>query len=132
MVISNFVSNVHPKRAFGLVLASVIFVLSSFPGLCQTPELFEDKILINNIATPWGFTFINSNEVLFTEKQGKLFRYDISNNTRTEITGLPAILLFEQGGLLDVALHPNFSTNSYVYLTYTVSASGGQTTALGR
>ena len=96
------------------------------------PPLFEDRVLINNIAAPWGFTFINNNEVLFTEKQGKVFRYVISTNTRTEITGIPAISQNGQGGLLDIALHPNFSSNNFVYLTYAVDATGGQTTALGR
>jgi len=96
------------------------------------PPLFEDRVLINNIAAPWGFTFINNNEVLFTEKQGKVFRYIISTNTRTEITGIPAISQNGQGGLLDIALHPSFSNNNFVYLTYAVEATGGQTTALGR
>ena len=98
----------------------------------QPPTLFEDRILIDNIAAPWGFTFINNNEVLFTEKQGKVFRYVIATNTRTEITGIPAVSQNGQGGLLDIALHPNFSSNNFVYLTYAVAATGGQTTALGR
>jgi len=106
--------------------------MCSHIGYSQTPELFADKVLLNNISVPWGFTFINSNEVLFTEKQGKVFRYVISTNTLTEITGLPAIAQNGQGGLLDIALHPNFSSNSFVYITYAVSATGGQTTALGR
>jgi quinoprotein glucose dehydrogenase len=98
-----------------------------------TPRyFFEDKVLIDNIATPWGFTFINNNEVLFTEKQGKIFRYVISTNTRTEITGVPAVSQNGQGGLLDIALHPNFSQNNFVYVTYAINASGGQTTAMGR
>jgi len=96
------------------------------------PILSEDKVLINNIAAPWGFTFINNNEVLFTEKQGKAFRYVISTNTLNEITGLPDVSQNGQGGLLDIALHPNFSSNNFVYLTYAVVAIGGQTTALGR
>ena len=108
------------------------FLLSAAIGAAQTPELFEEKVLINNMAAAWGFTFINSNEVLFTEKQGKLRRYNISTGTLTEITGVPAVSQNGQGGLLDIALHPNFSTNSFVYLTYAVSATGGQTTALGR
>ena len=101
-------------------------------GYSQNAELTQDQILLQNIGTPWGFTFLSSNEVIFTEKGGKLFRYNISTNTRTEITGLPSINQNGQGGLLDVAIHPNFSQNSFVYLTYAVSANNGQTTALGR
>lgn len=116
----------------GLIIMFTAHVLFTSTGFAQTPELFEDKILINNMAAPWGFTFINSNEVLFTEKQGKVYHYTISTGTLNEITGVPAVSQTGQGGLLDIALHPNFSTNKLVYLTYAVTATGGQTTALGR
>jgi glucose/arabinose dehydrogenase len=138
------ISNLHPgKNIFTLLflfIVSILFVTcskdSETPDAPTTvvPPLFlsEERILINNIATPWGFTFINSNEVLFTEKQGKAFRYIISTNVLTEITGVPAVSQNGQGGLLDIALHPNFGSNNFVYLTYAVAANGGQTTALGR
>ena len=111
---------------------SALFVLTANTGFSQTPELFEDTVLLSNIAAPWGFTFINKNEVLFTEKQGKVYRYTISTGTLNEISGVPAVSQNGQGGLLDIALHPNFSNNNFVYLTYAISATGGQTTALGR
>jgi glucose/arabinose dehydrogenase len=113
----------------------VFFATLALPSItanAQNPELFEDKILIDNISAPWGFTFINSDEVLFTEKRGKVFRYIISKDSLVEITGVPTIAQIGQGGLLDIALHPNFSTNNFVYLTYAVNATGGSTTVLGR
>jgi aldose sugar dehydrogenase len=96
------------------------------------PEFLLDQILINNIGAPWGMTFISANELLYTEKSGKMWRHNISGNTNTEITGIPAISQNGQGGLLDVALHPDFSTNGFVYLSYAVASGSGQTTALGR
>jgi aldose sugar dehydrogenase len=84
------------------------------------------------MGQPWGMCFINSDELLLTEKSGKLFRYIISTNTKTEITGLPAIASVGQGGLLDVAIHPEFKTNKYVYMSYSISGSGGYTLAVGR
>jgi glucose/arabinose dehydrogenase len=129
---SSFFSQLQNQIQIGLVMVLTTLVFFTSPVFSQTPELFEDKVLINSIAAPWGFTFINSNEVLFTEKRGKVYRYNIANNELTEITGVPAISQTGQGGLLDIALHPNFSTNNFVYLTYAVAATGGQTTALGR
>lgn len=116
----------------GITMMIATVVLFTNTGFSQTPELFEDKILINNMSAPWGFTFINSNEVLFTEKQGKIYHYTISTDSLNEITGVPTVSQTGQGGLLDIALHPNFSTNKLVYITYAVTATGGQTTALGR
>lgn len=123
-------SSLHPYLRF--VNIAFLFILFTMQSLSQAPTLTVEKVLINNIGAPWGFTFINSDEVLFTEKQGKIFRYIISTNTLTEIKGLPAINQNGQGGLLDIALHPDFSSNSYVYISYAVAGTGGQTTALGR
>jgi len=128
----DFFSKLKLTTKFGFLLLMALFALRSNSLFSQSPELFEDKILLNNIAAPWGFTFINSDQVLFTEKRGKVYKYVISTNSLTEITGLPAISQNGQGGLLDIALHPNFSSNNLVYLTYAVDATGGQTTALGR
>lgn len=114
------------------LLIGAIGVFWTNIGFSQTPELFEEKILINTMAAPWGFTFINSDEVLLTEKQGKVYHFTISTETLDEISGVPNVSQIGQGGLLDIALHPNFNTNGFVYLTYAVAAAGGQTTALGR
>lgn len=132
MKISQSITNSNLFTYLRFVYIACLLALMTLQGFSQTPELTVDKVLINNIGAPWGFTFINSDEVLFTEKQGKIFRYIISTNTLTEIKGLPAITQNGQGGLLDIALHPDFSNNNYVYITYAVAATGGQTTAMGR
>jgi len=129
---SDFFSDLKLKTKLGMILMIATFVLIANAGFSQTPELFEEKVLINNMAAPWGFTFINNNEILFTEKQGKVYRYTISTGTLNEISGVPAVSQNGQGGLLDIALHPDFSSNNFVYLTYAVNETGGQTTALGR
>ena len=128
----NFFSDLKLNIKWGMILMLATFVFMAKTGFSQTPELFEEKVLINNMAAPWAFTFINNNEVLFTEKQGKLYRYSISTGTMNVISGVPAVSQNGQGGLLDIALHPDFSINNFVYLTYAVVATGGQTTALGR
>ena len=69
---------------------SIIYTLLAFSAYTtksQTVEVAQQKVLISTIAAPWGFTFINSDEVLFTEKQGKMYRFTISTNTLNEITG---------------------------------------------
>jgi aldose sugar dehydrogenase len=96
------------------------------------PELTLDRVLINLSSSPWGMAFLNSDELLYTEKTGRLNRYKISTNVNTNITGLPTIAQNGQGGLLDVALHPDFNTNQFVYLAYCIAGTGGHTTAIGR
>lgn len=132
MKTTSFFSKLQIKTQVGIILVITTLVFFVNPGFSQTPELFEEKVLLNNISAPWGFTFINDNEVLFTEKRGRMYRYIISADSLIEISGVPTVSQNGQGGLLDIALHPNFSSNNFVYLTYAVVASGGQTTALGR
>lgn len=115
---------------YALIIAISGIINTSF-SQTTAPEVSLDKVLLD-ISSPWGMAFINKDELLFTEKAGKVWKYNILTNTKQEITGLPAITQNGQGGLLDIALHPNFSQNNYVYLTYAVSGTGGQTTALGR
>ena len=129
---TSFFSELQIKTQIGLVIVIATLVFFANPGFSQTPELFEEKVLLNTISAPCGFSFINDNEVLFTEKRGKVYRYIMSTNSLIEISGVPTVSQNGQGGLLDIALHPNFRSNNFVYLTYAVVATGGQTTALGR
>jgi glucose/arabinose dehydrogenase len=48
------------------------------------------------------------------------------------IAGTPQVVAMQQGGLLEVALHPRFAENRYVYLTYSKTGEQGNTTALAR
>lgn len=95
-------------------------------------ELVVDEILVNNLSNPWGLDFIDANQIIFTEITGSLFLHNIQSGQTTQITGTPQVYAGGQGGLLDVTLHPDFSTNKYVYLAYAVSEGSKNTTAIGR
>ncbi|MBM4151505.1 MAG: PQQ-dependent sugar dehydrogenase [Ignavibacteria bacterium] len=75
-----------------LSIICTLFAVNIYTIKSKIVEVSQEKILISTMASPWGFTFITSDEVLFTEKQGKMYRYTISTNTLNEISGLPAIV----------------------------------------
>ncbi len=95
-------------------------------------ELVVDEITVDNLSNPWSIDFIDNNNLIFTEKEGQLYRHNISEGKTSEITGLPNIVSTGQGGLLDVTLHPNFDENKLVYLAYAVGENFKYTTAVGR
>jgi len=95
-------------------------------------ELAEDEIIVDGLSNPWSLDFIDSDNILYTEISGSFYKYTISTETKTQITGLPSIQNVGQGGLLDVTLHPDFEVNSMVYLAYTVGEDNHFTTAIGR
>jgi glucose/arabinose dehydrogenase len=74
-----------------------------------------------------------SGEWLLTEKDGRLWRLSADAGRKTAISGLPAVNAAGQGGLLDVAVDPDFERGeNWVYLSYAESGSGGSGTAVAR
>ncbi len=70
-----------------------------------------------DLENPWGMVFLPNNDLIFTERSGKLWRLG-SDRKKTEIKGVPPTLVESQGGLLDVELHPDFQKNGIIYLSY--------------
>ena len=68
--------------------------------------------------------FINEDELLVTEKSGTLYR--VKNGEKLIVQGLPDIYVRGQGGLLDVALHPDYHENKIIYLTLGATLEGAQ------
>lgn len=93
---------------------------------------FKLEILAENLGIPWGMQFINKEELLWTEREGDIKTIHIPTGSITSITGGPAVYAKGQGGLLDLALHPDFTNNKKIYLTYSLQKRGRQSTALAR
>lgn len=92
---------------------------------------------VADVATfdsPWAMAFLpGSSMALVTEKPGRIWLVDVGSGRKTEVTGAPTIAAGGQGGLLDVAVSPQFASNGLVYLTYSEpSDSGGRGLALAR
>ena len=85
--------------------------------------VFEDKNII------WSIEFFEDNSMLAAVKSGSIFHY--KDGEKTEIKGLPEIYLRGQGGLMDLAFHPNFKENKWLYFSYASEyegEKGGNTT----
>ena len=84
-------------------------------------------------AEPWGFSFLPGGRVIVTEKPGRL-RIVAADGTLSEpITGLPPVDARGQGGLLDVAIDPEFPTNQLIYWSYAEpQGDGTNNTAVAR
>lgn len=123
--------------------AATILLLSACNNDGQTaePVITEAKQAITvNVETvtsglehPWSIAFLPEGEVLITERPGRLRRVINGQLDDRPIVGLPTIAAGGQGGLLDIALHPDFSRNRLVYLSYAAGCDkGGRTTVVGR
>ncbi|MEO1487015.1 MAG: PQQ-dependent sugar dehydrogenase [Bacteroidota bacterium] len=88
-------------------------------GLISSDDLtFRLETLTDEIpGVPWGIEQLPNGEILVTERGGRLFLVRNSGQL-VEVGNLPNIVAENQGGLLDVIIHPNFENNSLVYLSY--------------
>lgn len=73
---------------------------------------------------PWAMAFLPDGRLLVTEKKGALKLVDVSSGKVGDITGVPAVDVAGQGGFGDIALHPQFSSNHVVYLSYVQAGEG--------
>lgn len=84
----------------------------------------------DGFVNPWSMAFLPNGDLLVTERGGRLRIVRGGMLLPTPVAGVPAVVAAGQGGLLDVALHPQFATNRTVYLTYSKQMPSGSTTAL--
>lgn len=91
------------------------------PVLTGTPEitvttLLEDQGII------WGFDMLPNGNLLFSQKTGSIQVYDTALNSTTAVTGLPTnTSALGQGGMLDLAVSPDYSSSRAVYATYSIT-----------
>jgi len=82
------------------------------------------------LAHPWGLAFLPDGRMLVTERTGRLRVVGRDGKLAPQaVAGLPKIEEHGQGGLLDVALHPRFTENGLVYLSFAERGDGGYGTA---
>ena len=85
------------------------------------------------LERPWGMTFLPDGRMLVTERPGRLRIVEADGTVSDPVGGTPTVYAQGQGGLLDVALDPDFGDNGYVYFSYAKPGPGGSAaTALGR
>ncbi len=87
---------------------------------------------VATFASPWAMTFMPDGRALVTEKGGALRIVTQGGAVSAPLGGIPAVAAAGQGGLLDVALHPDFSTNALVYLSFSEPVAGGSGLAVAR
>jgi hypothetical protein len=98
-----------------LMLLSACLVSACASAEAPRPFTVEP---VASFDEPWAMAFLPDGRLLVTEKAGRLLVVDRDGNKSAPISGLPAVDYGGQGGLGDVALHPDFADNRLVYISY--------------
>ena len=93
---------------------------------------FQIVTVLKNLEHPWGLVWLPDGDLLITERSGRLRIVRDGVLDPTPIPGVPKIFAENQGGLLDIALHPRFEDNRLVYFTYSHGTSSANRTRIAR
>jgi glucose/arabinose dehydrogenase len=129
---------------YGTMVAAALLTACSAGS---PPSQAQDRVIdteqgplrISAVATglehPWGLEFLPDGRMLVTERPGRLRIVAADGSLSAPLAGVPAVRAVGQGGLLDVALDPDFGENRLVYLSYAEPGEGdlsGTAVARGR
>lgn len=91
-------------------------------------------VVLTDLQHPWSMAFLPAQQgLLITERPGRLRLMDAQGALSAPLSGVPQVYARGQGGLLDVALSPDFAQDRWVYLAYAEAGEDGQAgTAVGR
>jgi len=95
----------------------------AFEGQTRAPESVSGvslaaETVAGGLANPWGIAVLPDGAMLVTERPGRLRVVSADGSLSEPVAGVPEVVARGQGGLLDVALDPDFAANRLVYFTY--------------
>ena len=117
------------------------FLLFMVPSLALAQPLltgesegmaFQVEKVAQGLGVPWGMAFLSRHEIFLTQRNGKMGLLNLQNGKVTPVSGGPSVKAGGQGGLLDVAVPPDYAPGEWLYFTYSKDQQGQGVTALAR
>ncbi|MBX3131939.1 MAG: PQQ-dependent sugar dehydrogenase [Gemmatimonadaceae bacterium] len=105
-------------------------IQSPTPG--YTTGVVTTETVAEGLEYPWGMAFLPDGRILVTERPGRLRLVGTDGSLSAPLDGVPQVAARGQGGLLGIALDPNFATTPWVYLSYAEPGEDGSGTSVAR
>jgi glucose/arabinose dehydrogenase len=108
----------HIRAETGNLSPKPAFIANPAGHILQTQtETVKAELVADGLETPWGLAFLPDGRLLVTERSGNLRIID--KGTLSEpVRGTPNVHVQQDGGMLDVEVHPAYATNGWIYLAY--------------
>lgn len=113
-------------------VALSLWVVAGFAPAASPTHAFRVETLAEGLKNPWGVAKLPDGRYLVTERGGRLRIIENDRLLPEPIAGIPEVWARGQGGLLDVALHPDYAKNGWIYLAYSKPLPQGALTAIVR
>ena len=98
-------------------------------SLMETEEhsIFVEDV-VEGLGVPWGLAFLPDGRLLITEREGTVRIVENGILREEPLAGAPEVVARNQGGMLDLALHPDYESNGWIYLSYSKPGDEDSTT----
>lgn len=93
---------------------------------------FKFEVLTENLNSPWAIKSLPDGNLIITEKAGNLRLINKEGKLSEKIYGLPKVNDDGQGGLLGLAIHPDFKVNRMIFWVFSENVEGGTLTAVAK
>jgi glucose/arabinose dehydrogenase len=124
-----------------LALVASLIAAASLPAGAQAPRsptpksvsgVVQAETVVKGLEHPWGIALLPGGSMLVTERPGRLRKVERDGRVSEPLAGVPKVFAQGQGGLLDVALSPEFGRDRLVFLSFAEPGEGGAGTAVAR
>ena len=113
-----------------LVVTSQLAASKTKKFKIQKKPRVQIELIVDGLGVPWSLEFLDKDRIIFSEREGAIKTLDLRSRKISKVSGAPEVGVRGQGGMLDLALHPNFKSNRRIYISYSKPVSGGATTAI--
>ena len=125
----NILLNIECKGVIIYRIIAFIFFISStifsngmqdwYYSIQKTKKVtFKVETFADGFDVPWGMTFLPDGSLLVSDRSGDLWKVKKDGNSKIKIHGIPKVNSENQGGLLDIEIHPRFNENNLIYLGF--------------
>jgi glucose/arabinose dehydrogenase len=108
------------KERFFILFSFILLIGVAIPVMAQQTQGNSDiqaTVLTSDLDKPWALELLNDEQILISEHKGVLKLFTVGQGS-VVIQGTPNVFFRGQGGLLDIAIDPDFSVNKRIYLSY--------------
>lgn len=102
------------------VLGTLVTLESPFVSAQTTARNPSARVILSDLERPWAVVTSPTNEIWITEKEGRIKIFNSGYKLQSTLTGFPDLAVYGEGGVLDLAFHPDFVRNRQIYVAYSV------------
>lgn len=122
------------KNIFARIFVALIFLPPLVVAVTLADQQTDYRIqaIAVNLQQPFSIAFLPDGDMLVSEKPGRLRRIQAGKLLAEPVAGVPEVFAGGHGGLLDIALHPRFAQNHWLYFTFTTGTAEENALNVGR